>query len=225
MITGNETISPELVLVDPALAVSARARLPEPNAAASQVRLDSTRQENQSSERLIALANAALAIPDEPGTAGVRARRSWRLLAGAAAVTAVSLLLFDVRVQVGETPASAERSVGRVSAAPPTSVTSKAPGAKSHARPSRGIVARAKSRRFVWAPVVGTSGYHVEFFRGAVRVFSTHTIRPELTIPARWKSDGQRRSLVSGEYRWYVWPVISGRRTSQAIVQAKLVVR
>jgi hypothetical protein len=79
-------------------------------------------------------------------------------------------------------------------------------------------------RRFAWAPVDRASGYHVEFFRGAALVFSADTERPALSIPSSWSLNGRRHTLQPGEYRWYVWPLISGRRASAAVVQAKLVV-
>jgi hypothetical protein len=83
----------------------------------------------------------------------------------------------------------------------------------------------ARSRRFAWAPVAGASGYRVELFRGDSLVFAAKTDRPEITFPAKWKFD---RRVSQGEplaYRWYVWSIVSGQRTTRAIVQARLVVQ
>jgi hypothetical protein len=40
-----------------------------------------------------------------------------------------------------------------------------------------------------------------------------------VTVPSVWQFDGQKRSLRPGVYGWYVWPIVGGRRQSQAIVQ------
>jgi len=218
----HEAVSPELALVDPELAASARANLAEPGATPPR-RGHSVRApvHNDISRTL---SNAALGMDDE-FVKSVPSGRSWQVLIGVAVVTILSLLLFDVRVQVGKTPASAETRQELPSA---TSTLSHAPRAAVPRREREGSVEGAtkpRARRFAWAPAPGASGYHIEFFKGTVRAFSANTTRPELTVPALWKGGRRTRSLLPGEYRWYVWPVISGRRTSQAIVQAKLVVR
>lgn len=80
-------------------------------------------------------------------------------------------------------------------------------------------------RRFAWAPVPGASSYRVEFFRGDARIYTADTSRPQLALPARWTLAGRTHRLTPGTYRWYVWPVSSGIRRSEATVQAELVVR
>jgi hypothetical protein len=129
----------------------------------------------------------------------------------------LSLLLFDVRVEVGERPASADSS------ASPVGVHDKSPAPAGKPRPPARIsgkaTSRATERRFAWAPVQGASGYHVEFFRGATRVFAKETTRPLLNVPAAWTLEGTDQTLRPGTYGWYVWPIIGGRRQSRAIVQ------
>ena len=211
----HEIVSPELVLVDPVLAAAARERLPEPSLVVAEPRPGAPVQQKVNREAIYALADAALAMPDEHY--GSEGQHRWRLLAGVAAVTVVSLLLLDVRVEVGRTPASAEPNAmeGAADSSPPSGTgPSKSGGPSEQMQP----------RRFAWAPAAGASGYHVEFFREAVRVLSLDTKGPELTTPARWLSGGSARSFVRGEYRWYVWPVTSGHRASKAIVQATFVV-
>ena len=218
----REVVSPELALVDPELAASARAYLPELGATPPKSGPSVRAPVDDDISR--ALSNAALGMDDE-FVKSVASVRSWQVLIGVAAVTILSLLLFDVRVQVGKTPASAETRQELPSA---TSTLSHAPRAAVPSREHEGSVegaTKTRARRFAWAPVPSASGYHIEFFKGTVRAFSANTTRPELTVPALWKGGRRTRSLLPGEYRWYVWPVISGRRTSQAIVQAKLVVR
>src|SRR6476660_4623680 len=104
----REVVSPELALVDPELAAAARVSLPDPRAAGGRNGPPARAQVDDANGRArTALSNAALAVDDEHGSP-THAGRSWRVLIGVAAVTILSLLLFDVRVQVGKTPASAE---------------------------------------------------------------------------------------------------------------------
>ena len=258
----NEVISPELALVDPLLAASARARLQVPT-------LEPARPPAQLHEPRTVEANGAPSPAPEPTRPGAQtpeppriasrpseaptvaadrapaatARRvdppprrsaahSWRLLVAVAAVVAVGvtlLWLLDVRVEVGRTPAPAEEAGAgppalTTSAAPTTSgspTTTPPPASEEPAPPRKSA---GSPRRFAWAPVASASGYHVEIFSGSSRVFAADVTRPELTVPARWKQKGKQRSLVSGEYRWYVWAVRGPKRATTAVVQAKLVV-
>lgn len=207
-------ISPELALVDPVLAASARELLPEIMDTLGRGRPVTARPTSLDSDAVVALARAGLEAADDPDRS-LRGRRShsWRGLAAVAAATVVVLLLLDVRVQVGRTPASAETPA--VEEAPPVART----GAPA---PQPARTAAPQARRFAWAPTPGATGYHVELFRGSVLVFSKDTPTPQVTVPARWRHRGQRRVLSAGEYRWYVWPVTAGRRATQAIVQAKV---
>jgi hypothetical protein len=94
------------------------------------------------------------------------------------------------------------------------------------ARPSRSALPPTSTpRRFAWAPAEGATGYHVELFRGKSLVFAADTIGPKITVPAKWTFDGSEHQLEPGAYRWYVWPIVSGKRTTRAVVQARLVVR
>jgi hypothetical protein len=200
-------ISPELVLVDPMLATSARARLGEPG-----IRL--------------ARAADAPAAPFAPVWRGSdpslrRLETSRRVLIAVAGVTIVLLLFFDVRVEVGQKPASAERpetSVGPTATTPKTKPQS---ARTSSAPPSRPL---PMDRKFAWAPVAEATGYHVEFFRRQERVFAQDTPQPQVTVPARWAYRGGRQSFHAGQYRWYVWAIISGLRQPHAAVQATVTI-
>ena len=64
----------------------------------------------------------------------------------------------------------------------------------------------------------------MELFLGERRVFAADTRTPQVSVPRTWTSDGQPRQLIAGEYRWYVWPRVSGKRATGAVVQAKLAV-
>jgi hypothetical protein len=97
------------------------------------------------------------------------------------------------------------------------------PPAKPRSSPTSGA-RDAGSRTFAWAPVAGATGYHVELFRAGKRIFAVDTRRPSALIPAGWTFDGSRYRLEPAEYRWYVWPIVAGKRKARAVVQARLVV-
>ena len=82
--------------------------------------------------------------------------------------------------------------------------------------------AAPEPRRFAWAPVAGAIGYHVELFKGADRVLEKETTEPVLELGSTWRYAGRTNRLTSGSYRWYVWPVTKGGRSTQAVVQATL---
>jgi hypothetical protein len=70
--------------------------------------------------------------------------------------------------------------------------------------------------------VKGASRYRVEIHRGSTRIFWRETKKPEVTVPRAWTLEGRQQVLRPGEYRWYVWPIVSGRRSTRAVVQASL---
>jgi hypothetical protein len=64
----------------------------------------------------------------------------------------------------------------------------------------------------------------VELFKGNTRIFSEETKKTQVTIPGRWPYGNATRSLEPGAYRWVVWPIVSGARSSRAIVQSTVVI-
>jgi hypothetical protein len=239
MTTDHRIVSPELALVDPVLAAEERARLPDPIAVAPSRNIDVPRDDER--RALQALASAALEAHHPGLTERVPTRRAWPRLIALAAGSILVLLLLDVRVDVGRTPASADSSETTPAAAEPalehpatappvaeTSSESTAPSGPSKSR-AKGRAPSppaptAVPRRFAWAPVDDADAYRVELFRDDTRVFEATTSSPELTVPPRWTLEGKRRSLTAGEYRWYVWPIVAGRRSQRAVVQATLTV-
>jgi hypothetical protein len=230
-------VSPELALVDPLLAAEERARLPERPPSP----LVPTEVEALPGDRrgLQTLALAALAAHELDAVASKPIRHTWPRLAALTVVTVMALLLLDVRVDVGRTPAVAESSFIVPPAADPSPGqatknsqnppgTKPSPGAPPVAAKRQDPIEQTKkpvSRRFAWAPVARADSYRVELFRGDARVFVATSNSAQLTVPARWRLDGRRRTLTPGVYRWYVWPITSGRRAPNAVVQATLNVR
>jgi hypothetical protein len=213
----NRVVSPELALVDPILAAEERARLPE-RPASPQVRApaEPLPDAQRALQELASAAHEAHAL-DIP--AGKPDKRAWPRLVAVAVVTALTIVLLDLRVDVGRTPAAAESSAIVAPAAEPspeTTATATEPPAPAEPTPV--------PRRFAWAPVAGADAYRVEFFRGNVRVYVASPKTAQLTVPASWTLGGKRRMLTPGEYRWYVWPITSGRTAQNAVVQATLVV-
>jgi hypothetical protein len=218
-----DVLSPELALVDPFLRAAAQQeqiadvadRLP---------RMVSTAAPPPTigHDRFITLARAVEAADWSEPSSRDRRSRSWRLVAAVASVTILGLLLVDVRVRLERTPVAGRTSAIGMSGVGDAPTVQDARPLRS---PTTEIRGGSQSRRFAWAPIDNASGYHVEFFRGPLRVLARNTSESQITIPAHWRLDRRRESLVPGDYRWYVWPIMSGRRAARAIVQAQLVVR
>jgi hypothetical protein len=233
--------SPELVLVDQELAVRARERLEEP---------DDTLARLERRIRVNRLAAFDGAIYDDTTGSGMRdghlapvpsarvSRRGARTKVLAGTTTAAALiaaLLLGVSVNLGGTPAGADsyESITLTTIRPPerekaprvTAPVEKKASRGSSSRPDRAATEEVGPRRFAWAPVGAASGYHIEFFRGTVRVYSGDTKHPQIELPQSWTFGGRKYRLAPGAYRWYVWPVVSGLRQTQATVQAELVIR
>jgi len=228
-----EIVSPELALVDPAIASRARERLVDPDDTL-------TRLEHQIwRSRLASLGTVAAVDGPRGRSRRVRPPRSGKMSrtlvsAGAIAAALMTAVLLGLNVDLRSNPAGADsvRSEEPTSDGPAaereapesTPTVAKKPRAAPTRRRPPSRTAAPGPRRFAWAPVADASGYHVEFFRGAVRIFSRSTTGPHVALPKAWTFQGREYRLASGEYRWYVWPVVSGRRQSEATVQARLVV-
>ena len=245
-----EPVSPELVLVDAKLRVDARSRLAQPDDTLA--RVDALVQASRMAALALKSMDMPRRPPHEflgPPRRTSRRPRPSAIVAGGVAGALVIALLVGVRVDLNGTLAGADTaavdevplaskqtqgSVGetlsepRAGSTPPASKRARAGRTQPTIKPTRagGTPSPIKlaPQRFAWAPTAGASAYHVELFRGSSKVFEADTKRPDLTVPARWVFGQRSQSLEPGDYRWYVWPVIGGRRAVRAIVQAKLVV-
>jgi hypothetical protein len=246
----EEITSPELVLVDPSLAEQSRAALPPSRDTFA--RIDELARARVLTARQSPGRVVSSPSPEPAGVpAGGGSRVRWALFAGGvAAVTAISLLV-GVRVDVSGQTAGADSTVragpskaavSRPAQKAPKKATPKKatpkkatpkkavrPPARRHAAGGVQNPARLRAatpaptqRRFAWAPSQGASGYDVEFFRDGKRVYSGHTAGTTIEIPAHWTYQGATHEFHAGDYRWYVWPKISGRRSSTASVQTTI---
>ena len=223
----GEPVSPELVLVDRALAERARSRLPSPDDTLARLAALVL------TSRMASLTQPTADVPvrgfppheiEATRRARIRQRRVAALAGGVTAVTLVIASLVGVRVDVRGEPAGADIAPSGdapVASVPQTPST----GAKTKSSiPRAPRPTKPEPQRFAWAPASGATGYHVELFRGSDKVFEADTELPAITVPATWTLARRRHALEPAVYRWYVWPVASGRRAARATVQAKLVI-
>lgn len=232
--SAREPLSPELALVDPALAARARAALGEPGEA-HRSRLQLTRNGPEHVEEL---------QKPSPAEDRVRSRRRF--------ATVVALLIAPVLVGAGVAAAMWVEEDGAVSAsapqAPPVSGSSTPRGSVSKPRPRtnppaqkapRSQAARparkrpsprrttSRPRTFAWPQVQGAKHYRVELFQRGVKIFDAKIAAPRLILPARWTHAGRRFRLEQGRYWWRVRPVFrqgSALRYGSPVVAAWLLV-
>lgn len=227
-------MSPELVLVDPALAVLERQRLSEPPVA-------------RTGPGELRIVRQAHGTPE-----AIRPRRrelgsSGRFGASVAVASTVLAIfsLTEVRIEFGdrtEPPQTAQQATPqhrraapvqtptiaqppkrqKAVSTPPKTKERASSATPSSAAESGGTQPSAAPQRFAWAPTPGASSYRVELFRSGVQVFAANTSQPVMTLPRRWNFEGRSHTLEAGSYTWYVWTVENGRRATQATVQARL---
>jgi hypothetical protein len=191
-----EHVSPELALVDPELASELRAGFAPPPRRPPPLDVPGAR--------------IRVPAPVPPATP------AWRGVAVASAIVVAVFVLVDLHVGGRNEPASGVETT-QLGTVPPSTGQSQTTPKSGNPTP-----AAPASRRFAWAPVSGASGYEIAFFRGRSRVFFGRSSRAALTLPARWRISGRRESLKPGRYRWYVWPIVAGKRSSTAVVRATL---
>ena len=134
-------------------------------------------------------------------------------------------LLLGVRIDLAGNPAGADTTVVTTVPAPVVPETRPA-----HRRSRRQPPAQASRKAQATAPALrlgtrsGCVGVPRRAFPRLVEgVRDGHGAR-RADHPAALDVRGRTRHLAPGEYRWYVWPVTSGRRAARAIVQARLTI-
>jgi hypothetical protein len=219
-----DVLSPELVLVDPSLRETWQ-RLVEDYGPSPQVASDPASLVDETAA-VRTLARVALDADVGRSRKPVRRTRPLRVVAAAAAAAAAGAIVFlavDIGRGVDEPPAAGDvalsvATLGVESVPRELALRSPAPaGVTTQPGPA--------ARRFVWAPVEDAAGYHVELFLGGARVFARNTTGAAIEIPAKWRFDGRPHELEAVAYDWYVWPIVAGKRSPTAVVQATLVVR
>jgi hypothetical protein len=227
---ADEPLSPELVLVDPVIAEYARTWHPAPGDTIRRIEKLVQARRLAAARREQTLVAAPMPAPREERPSRHVAHRRGRssvLAGGVIAGIVGTALLVGVRVDVSGNRAGADTIGVASQATTPVVVPPKQPKRPRTSRPTRtqpATAARPAARRFAWAPTQGASAYHVELFRGDTRVFAADTNEPQIAVPAHWTLNGRRHALSPGEYRWFVWPVVSGLRASSATVQATLTI-
>jgi HYR domain len=84
------------------------------------------------------------------------------------------------------------------------------PQANLLATPKAGTKVR-KPPLLRWAPLVGTSYYNVQLYRGKAKVLSAWPTRAKVQLTRSWMYEKVRRTLLPGTYTWYVWPGFGAR--------------
>jgi hypothetical protein len=198
-----ERISPELVLVDPAL----RARLGCLPATPTYARSERPRAVEVPVQAPLGPAAATLAAPRSlaPGLAKARraAKGTGALIAGIAVGLCGFALLF-------EGTGSGART---------------GPGALAPLAPS--LCARPASLpvpKLAWAPEPGATAYDLELYKGGAPICGVYTSRASVVIRTESKAPRASVTVGPGVYEWYVWPFEAGQRAASPIVRSQLVI-
>jgi hypothetical protein len=199
-------VSPELVLVDPELALAARAQLPDPGHFFPAPRAHE------------APAPDPAWAPTAESFAERRLRESGPRRHGGLAA-AVSLVVFGFGIVLGTHLDRGDRAAAPAAQARPTVSNPEVagPAPKPVVRPSRPTrkkkeperprpsrVAPRKrafvpSRTWAWPPVEGARFYRAVFVRGRRTVYEARTTEPRLVLRAGFR-------FTPGRYRWSVVP-------------------
>lgn len=216
-------LSPELALVDPELAASARAQLPEPPPPPPR---PGVRLRAAPALRVVPAAAAppTPALLPAPGAT----RPVAALVAALVGVGLVGGFYLRPALWPQETPPSAAAPAPAIGRATPAPVAPAVKGVRSRASGPRQTAKRSGPVRpsqalpeLVWPVVPGADAYRVSLFRGGRLVYSTVRTPTRLRLSATWVQHGKRRRLTPGTYRWVVWPL--RRRGGKTVVERAIV--
>jgi hypothetical protein len=225
-------VSPELALVDPALAERARAalpprrgrRVPAPTAPDAPPRSPPPRARLRVATpvlTLLATAAASLAVTaitdserasGKPSGTIAAARGSAPAAAQHAPASSPVTVRSKASAVAGALPRPAhEAARGQVVGMTPTtpSVVPSAIGQDEPAAPRVTV----SSAALVWDRATGATAYDVELRRGGTTIYSSTADQPRAMVPRAWTNEGTAFALQP-EDQLYVWPVLDGRRSS-----------
>lgn len=94
------------------------------------------------------------------------------------------------------------------------------------AAPQAGVGAAPSSPWLGWPAVAKASAYAVEITRNGESIYSATTSAPHIRVPGRWRRDRRTMTLAPGTYRWSVWPIVrvgtTTRKFPPTVVASKL---
>jgi hypothetical protein len=198
------TISPELALVDPELAASARAALYEPGqffpASGTQISLAKSLRPPIATAAPIETATSASQERRPSPRLEPNRRRPRRVLAvGACAALAVPFLL----------------AAGWHRSAPPRIASAPVRQLVDHAR---AIQDAHQAGTYTWPAVPGARAYQVVISRGRIPVYETTTSKATVTLPTALRFE-------PGRYAWSASPILRGENApARPVVESSFTV-
>ena len=72
-----------------------------------------------------------------------------------------------------------------------------------------------RAPNLTWTKVTAASYYNVQLFFRGKKILSVWPVTTSFRLPHSWTFAGKRHELVSGRYRWYVWPGYGPRKASK----------
>lgn len=248
---GGEPLSPELALVDPALAEAARRGLPNPNGTdraadlletPSRPRLDNSPPASAPSAVQPDPASTGASSPSGPDKVSAPSRvRPPKRNKSRVGWTVALLALLGVGAWIGISQVggggSSEISAAKQVSARKQVTSRKRESSVRHATTKRSSAAnqgkpratttgkksgRGRVRTFGWIREPKASFYAIQFSRGGRRILQARTTEPRLVVPASWTYRGRRFSFEPGRYTWVVRP---GFRSSGRVRYGAPIVR
>jgi hypothetical protein len=209
-----ETISPELVLIDPELRRRAleSLRSPRPPELRLAAPVPASPPRGFAPPRVEAQQTPVVVVRSVGG-----ARRRYVVPLVAVVTAAVALAIAQPTMLDG--PSSSKRPTVTPSRSTPHSVDHESIATVSSKQPAAQDLAPSAGRRtpmpvanpspkwtFVWPARQAADYYNVTFFQGTRAVFEAWPRRPRLVVPARGTSRGHAFRFGPGRYRWVVRP-------------------